>query len=410
VAFLTQGDADVPAQTRYSILVENIPSRYRSDAALHKYFEGRFGGSVHSAHVFLSLAPLERLSGTRHGVVCALERALAREGGNAARGVQHTPRHRQPWWDPNGPTVDSIPWWTKRLKGMNDEVAEAQRVALAASLLHEQESSRDLLSTSGIAAALGVANPLDAAAEAFKRTRSGSGVLLVAGDLAGLPASPGGLLAPLPATVAEEHDGEGRHDGLSPRALDMCRTLSSPSAQSDRSSHGSESSERVRETWVGGVDARAEQDAQAYVDLQAALSACMTGECCGNARKAFRAFVKAVKLALFAVASFLCGVTSAVKLITVGGGKSTTGIVTFTSAVACADAQQVVLTHRPMTMQASPAPEPRNIIWRNIGVTTQQLYVATPLLLLLRRLVLLLLRPPATTDTTATTATPTTTN
>ena len=54
-AYLLRGDVDVPAQTRHTIVVEQIPPPLRSDTALRAHFEALFPGQVHSALVHLEL-------------------------------------------------------------------------------------------------------------------------------------------------------------------------------------------------------------------------------------------------------------------------------------------------------------------------------------------------------------------
>lgn len=65
-------------------------------------------------------------------------------------------------------------------------------------------------------------------------------------------------------------------------------------------------------------------------------------------------------------------VTKAVGLLTLGSSMSSTGFVTFKSLTCAAVSAQLQLTNQPFTFKIIPAPEPRDIIWANVGVPTTQ--------------------------------------
>ena len=64
--------------------------------------------------------------------------------------------------------------------------------------------------------------------------------------------------------------------------------------------------------------------------------------------------------------------TQAVGLLTVGTAKSSTGFVTFKSLTSAATASQALLTAQPFVFKVQPAPEPRDILWHNVGVPLTQ--------------------------------------
>jgi uncharacterized small protein (DUF1192 family) len=75
--YLKSGDPFVPRQTLYSILVENIPSKYRTSQGLYNLFDRLFPGEVLYAYVAISLAPLETLVMYREQLLAELEKHIA---------------------------------------------------------------------------------------------------------------------------------------------------------------------------------------------------------------------------------------------------------------------------------------------------------------------------------------------
>eukprot|EP00300_Choanocystis_sp_HF-7_P018256 c19985_g1_i1.p1 GENE.c19985_g1_i1~~c19985_g1_i1.p1 ORF type:complete len:310 (-),score=45.57 c19985_g1_i1:35-943(-) len=74
--FVIQGAEDVLVQSRYSVMVENIPPEFRSNAALKAYFEAIFPDQVHSAIVLRDVRELNALVVKRNAASLLLEKAL----------------------------------------------------------------------------------------------------------------------------------------------------------------------------------------------------------------------------------------------------------------------------------------------------------------------------------------------
>ncbi len=64
-------------QHHYSIIVENIPTRLRTDVALRSYFQSLFPNKVHSASIIMNLPDLANANRRRDRVRRRLEKALA---------------------------------------------------------------------------------------------------------------------------------------------------------------------------------------------------------------------------------------------------------------------------------------------------------------------------------------------
>jgi len=68
VDFMKRGDADVPAQTHYSVIVENVPATLRSSKIFKIFLSEMFPNEVHSVHFPLHVDRLERLVSHRERI------------------------------------------------------------------------------------------------------------------------------------------------------------------------------------------------------------------------------------------------------------------------------------------------------------------------------------------------------
>ena len=75
--FLAKGTAHVNPQHHYSLMIENIPYELRSDKALKEYFDKLFPGKVHSASVVLKVPDLEEASSRCLRSCRRLEKSIA---------------------------------------------------------------------------------------------------------------------------------------------------------------------------------------------------------------------------------------------------------------------------------------------------------------------------------------------
>jgi hypothetical protein len=77
-SFLEHGDPDtMQPQTRYSVLVENVPVEYRSTEKLTEFFNNLFPGEISHACISVGMQPLARAVDRRHSAVVATEVAIA---------------------------------------------------------------------------------------------------------------------------------------------------------------------------------------------------------------------------------------------------------------------------------------------------------------------------------------------
>eukprot|EP00607_Mallomonas_marina_P010478 CAMPEP_0182421544 /NCGR_PEP_ID=MMETSP1167-20130531/6968_1 /TAXON_ID=2988 /ORGANISM="Mallomonas Sp, Strain CCMP3275" /LENGTH=836 /DNA_ID=CAMNT_0024598791 /DNA_START=34 /DNA_END=2544 /DNA_ORIENTATION=+ len=72
-----RGSNEEISQASYSVLLEGIPKKYRSNSKLKAFFEKLFPGAVHSAIISLSVPHLEKLNNERDSVIFNLELAIA---------------------------------------------------------------------------------------------------------------------------------------------------------------------------------------------------------------------------------------------------------------------------------------------------------------------------------------------
>jgi len=147
-------DMDVHPQHQYSLMVEGIPNDLRSDKALFKYFNSLFPNKIHSAYVVLNIPDLEALSNRRLRVKQKLEKSVAYLEATGRRPSHISGRKQcticdinislnslgKPTWDdtkypptrePNrGERVDSIHYYTYKLKTMNEQMDKLQNIKL----------------------------------------------------------------------------------------------------------------------------------------------------------------------------------------------------------------------------------------------------------------------------------------
>ena len=77
--YLARGDPDVIPQHHYSLRIENIPQKLKSEQTLLRYFSRLFPGKVHSVSVVLNLPEMNKAQNRRERVRRRLEKAVAHE-------------------------------------------------------------------------------------------------------------------------------------------------------------------------------------------------------------------------------------------------------------------------------------------------------------------------------------------
>jgi hypothetical protein len=127
----SSGPRDSLAVKRHSVMVENIPERLQSDAALYAFFDKLFPGDVKHAVVTQNLGALDEMLARRENVLAKLEAAVARTEGNKREGNEdYKAEHREGGWC--GARVGSVAFYSAELHTLNDQVERLQREHLEA--------------------------------------------------------------------------------------------------------------------------------------------------------------------------------------------------------------------------------------------------------------------------------------
>ena len=124
--YLMEGSPSRPYfQSRYTVMIEGLPSELKTNAALERYFERIFPGQVHSANIQLDISSLERLHERRLVIVDALERAVAYE--HVTGGIKYMNLTNGPYSSCfGGVEVRSVPYLRKELSRLNEEAGAIQ--------------------------------------------------------------------------------------------------------------------------------------------------------------------------------------------------------------------------------------------------------------------------------------------
>ena len=88
--WLVKGDKSIREQCRYSIMLENIPPTLRSDKALASFFRSLFPGQVHSAVVCLNIDHLVELVEKRRRTHALFENAISESRRLGGKDATHT--------------------------------------------------------------------------------------------------------------------------------------------------------------------------------------------------------------------------------------------------------------------------------------------------------------------------------
>lgn len=76
--FMREGDPDLSVQQLYSVVVENIPRKYRSSQKLKDLFEELFPGQIVFARIGMKLSPIIKASTQRKKILVKLEQSVAK--------------------------------------------------------------------------------------------------------------------------------------------------------------------------------------------------------------------------------------------------------------------------------------------------------------------------------------------
>jgi hypothetical protein len=133
--YLSEGDADVPTQQLFSIVVENIPEEFRRSNALKGLFETLFPGQVSSAQIALKYAPLMLLTTDRKTVVAKLEKSVAlyEASDKKDRPIVKLNKERKPALLPccGGEETDAIDYYQGELQRLNLAIDKFKKSGVA---------------------------------------------------------------------------------------------------------------------------------------------------------------------------------------------------------------------------------------------------------------------------------------
>ncbi len=132
--YLARGDIDTPSCYRYAVIVENIPSKYRSSLALQGYFEKLFPGHVLRAFFFQHLHTLHDLIGERMDVIKKYEIVDAKIHAYPYKPVPEiiVGGKGKLCCNRGGEKVEALPHYTEEIKRLNDVVDNERQTVLGA--------------------------------------------------------------------------------------------------------------------------------------------------------------------------------------------------------------------------------------------------------------------------------------
>ena len=144
-----QGTDDlIPMQSRYTVLVENVPPVFRTNQGLKQCFETIFPGEVHSAAIMINTPALDDLIVQRNTARANLEAAIA--------SYYASPEHIRPtiWLFQDLPVicygdkkVDAMEYWHGKMSSLCDRISLLQTDMIRASEGHVQVTSSNGLLT-----------------------------------------------------------------------------------------------------------------------------------------------------------------------------------------------------------------------------------------------------------------------
>ena len=157
--YLARGDADIIPQHHYSLRIENIPQKLKSEQTLLRYFSRLFPGKVHSVSVVLNLPEMNKAQNRRERVRRRLEKAVAHERATGVPATHYVGRARclccgiesspiMPFkCCSKDEKVNSVEYYENDLAAMNEEVQSmiAAKLEIALSGTPEQETDDNLL-------------------------------------------------------------------------------------------------------------------------------------------------------------------------------------------------------------------------------------------------------------------------
>lgn len=351
VQYIVTGDADTPGQTYYTVMIERLPTSLRSTSALEAFFDKLFPGQIFNVEVAVDLNDLEDLVHNRRLVRNKLEKAIAIFKATKQRPKQWVkasmyknevgrPIPVEDSWIASvlGYEVhDAIDHFEHLLDLFNNNVAQLQRAYYdQRQKLDDDERSRlqilrDKLRKNEQLA--GVVNTIGTIGKTGQQ-------IIVSGSSKLRDVAATSLRVPAPTKTDSPRRVEDAKDG-DDAELSMSRKRDS--------SYGSSNNLNPLHTGAKFVGTGVEGIAREGIE---------------TAKVATKGAWKGVRAA-----------TRALELLTVGAYYtiSSTGFVTFTNRVAKCSAEQMLLSHEFFNLDVRPAPNPRDLLWDNVSIPSQQI-------------------------------------
>jgi hypothetical protein len=152
-AFLLKDDPDVSHQKRYSVVVQNIPTAYRTSEKLTQLFDEMFPGKIHSAVVACTVIELEKCIERRQEILLNLELAIAHFKASDMKDRKlikiNTAKQEESMCC--GDKTDAIEFYTSQLDAVNKEIETMRKSStkpspVSASQMYESDRPSNGLS------------------------------------------------------------------------------------------------------------------------------------------------------------------------------------------------------------------------------------------------------------------------
>ena len=150
--FMKYGDSDIPAQTNYSVVVENIPLKLRSKKIFMNFLSEIFPKEVISVYFSFYADRLERLVSYREVIKAKLESVIAcYEGGGRKTVPKISVSENKPVLCYGEEQVDAVSYYQMELSRINNIISSLQREVEKMNLENKQSSDENNFDVSSTA-------------------------------------------------------------------------------------------------------------------------------------------------------------------------------------------------------------------------------------------------------------------
>lgn len=408
IEYLIFGDDDTPEQTYYTVLVEKLPGKLRTELELTNFFEKLFPNDVHSVEIALDLDELDILIAERKNVRNHLEKSIAILKGTSRRSTVYI--HSDFYKDISEPLVplstnriiswfgynryDAIHHYNRVLQMLNDDVADQQRLILH-NIEHgkqmdrnrvreeEEEDNQDMYtrhtkSHASTATSSSINSTRSHAAESYTKSVNSNSSISASESSDGLVSIVERFFDKLygyNSTISKKYDSSSATTAVSGNGTDSNR-IPFETYQTSRVSY---SANTMSANGVSIVQSHAyTHDSIDTNDTTASTSGSVGALDIFPSRimsKAVEGVEGLSKKALKGALKGMLEATRTLELLTVGAyyRTSTTAFVTLKSRVSTNLSHQMLLSHEHNVLQVVAAPNPKDIIVDNISLPRRQI-------------------------------------